>query len=216
MRSMTWFVAAAVLLLLLAGSATPARANTCYFVKYYGSPRGTVLDATPDGDTLFLNASVYQVSGDSAYAAPDGYTSVTLDSLHGLGLLSPGEAEASGTTEPEMGAPRYWHYYDWSHLWRGGNPLWHYATIGSRIFCYNNSGPNWLGLASQTWLKRSDWPNYQKQTDHPRVVELADSIDFYDSFSHKWGYPYYHWWQKGWFDDGNLNNQVERDANFYW
>lgn len=103
MRSMTWFVAAAVLLLLvLAGNVTPTLADTYIFVRTPGPPQEPYPFLIPDADVL-------EVSGDSAVATPDGYTRVTLDSLHRMGLLSPNEAseaaEDSGTAWPQRGGP---------------------------------------------------------------------------------------------------------------
>jgi hypothetical protein len=129
MRSMTCSVAAAVLLLLLAGNLTPALADRCYFVNWYGPPQGPF--------SPFLEAEVIEVSGEPAFAAPDGYTSVTLDSLHGLGLLSPGEASAasedSGWAGPEEGTPD-WHYYcyfltKWDRVGH-----WKHITCGSKVW----------------------------------------------------------------------------------
>ena len=72
MRSMTWFVAAAVLP-LLAGNVTPTLAETFCFAK-----KGGELVGRPE-DSVYYVGSVLVVSGGDTASTPDGYTRVTLD-----------------------------------------------------------------------------------------------------------------------------------------
>ena len=200
MRSMAWFVAAAVFLLLLAGSVTPTLADTYYFVKTYGPP--------PPGDPYaWLDAEAIQASGDSAVTTPDGYTSVTLDSLHGMGLLSPGEAseaaEDSGTAGPGEGTST-WHYYDVK-----------YITCGSKVwYIYPNHGK--LGLACKTWNRQANQP-WTLVRNVARFEMYADTINSYALWHHPDGSGNaLEWKQEGWFDDGNINNQKYQMKQMWW
>ncbi|HTW92951.1 MAG TPA: FlgD immunoglobulin-like domain containing protein [bacterium] len=130
MRSMTWFVAAAVLLLLLAGSVTPTLAETWYYAH-----KGGELVGAPPGSAYYLGGVIVISGGDSLVSAPDGYTRVTLDELRAMGLAAPVEDSGyeidTSPGGPEDGEESCWQYPDYFQtMWDGGEPTV-YASSGS-------------------------------------------------------------------------------------
>jgi len=144
---MTWFVAAAVLLLLLAGNVTPTLADTFYFVQ-----KGGGLVGAPQ-DSCYFVGGVIELAGCDSASTPDGYTRVTLDELHAMGLDSPDEASEaavdSGTAGPEG---------------EGGGPGWLEADF--QTLSDNNSLTLWADSDMMKTMIRS-----------PKVHPFSGSIE---------------------------------------
>jgi hypothetical protein len=186
---------------------TPALADTYYFVQTYGEPQ----EPYP-----YLEAEVMEVSGDSAVATPAGYTSVTLSELHGMDLESPSEvydaAVDSGTAWGGLGGP-HWHYANYFQtLWNHTSHM-KYICCGSKVW-RDLFYPGWMGLALKTWDRavRQPWVLLR---DQPRGVKWGWEYNSYGKWSHPDAYTL-EWKQEGWFDDGNINNQVYKVDTIWW